>query len=154
MKEIIKQEKQGGNPHGPTLPGFYNPKFQSIFNEQLHNSSPPYPEQFLLPRYTLSKPRILCSSSKDDNNPSNFCIIEGPETVQDFVQMQLQEIDDNIKSRRNKIFLLMEEVRRLRVQQRLKSMKFITEDGEEANEMPEIPSSIPFLPHVVSLKDG
>lgn len=41
---------------------------------------------------------------------SNFCIIEGPETVQDFVQMQVQEIQDNIKSRRNKIFLLMEEV--------------------------------------------
>lgn len=41
---------------------------------------------------------------------SNFCIIEGPETVQDFVQMQSKEIQDNIKSRRNKIFLLMEEV--------------------------------------------
>lgn len=41
---------------------------------------------------------------------SNFCIIEGPETVQDFVQMQVQEIQDNISSRRNKIFLLMEEV--------------------------------------------
>ena len=41
---------------------------------------------------------------------SNFCIIEGPETVQDFVQMQLREIKDNIRSRRNKIFLLMEEV--------------------------------------------
>ncbi|XP_028795554.1 protein ORANGE-LIKE, chloroplastic isoform X1 [Neltuma alba] len=114
----------------------------------LYDSSPPNPKQFLLPRHTVSKPRILCSSSKDDNNPSNFCIIEGPETVQDFDQMQTQEIQDNIKSRRNKIFLLMEEVRRLRVQQRLKSMKVITEDGEEAYEMPEIPSSIPFLPHV------
>lgn len=41
---------------------------------------------------------------------SNFCIIEGPETVQNFVQMQAQEIQDNIRSRRNKIFLLMEEV--------------------------------------------
>jgi hypothetical protein len=40
----------------------------------------------------------------------SFCIIEGPETIQDFVQMQSQEIQDNIKSRRNKIFLLMEEV--------------------------------------------
>ncbi|RZR73947.1 hypothetical protein BHM03_00030034 [Ensete ventricosum] len=40
----------------------------------------------------------------------SFCIIEGPETLQDFVQMQLQEIQDNIRSRRNKIFLLMEEV--------------------------------------------
>ncbi|XP_058087644.1 protein ORANGE-LIKE, chloroplastic isoform X2 [Magnolia sinica] len=61
--------------------------------------------------------------------------------------MQLQEIQDNIRSRRNKIFLLMEEVRRLRVQQRIKSAEFIDETGEE-NEMPEIPSSIPFLPHV------
>lgn len=40
-----------------------------------------------------------------------FCIIEGRETVLDFSQMQLQEIRDNITSRRNKIFLLMEEVR-------------------------------------------
>lgn len=39
-----------------------------------------------------------------------FCIIEGRETVLDFAQMQLQEIRDNITSRRNKIFLLMEEV--------------------------------------------
>ncbi|KAJ1385761.1 Heat shock protein DnaJ, cysteine-rich domain superfamily [Sesbania bispinosa] len=101
------------------------------------------------------QPRIIvCSSSKDagsgDSTPSNFCIIEGPETVQDFVQMQMQEIQDNIKSRRNKIFLLMEEVRRLRVQQRIRSVqKVVSEEGEEeANEMPEIPSSIPFLPNV------
>lgn len=39
-----------------------------------------------------------------------FCIIEGPETVQDFAKMELQEIHDNIRSRRNKIFLHMEEV--------------------------------------------
>ncbi|XP_043697979.1 protein ORANGE-LIKE, chloroplastic [Telopea speciosissima] len=62
--------------------------------------------------------------------------------------MQMQEIQDNIRSRRNKIFLLMEEVRRLRVQQRIKNAKIIDDSSEEANEMPEIPSSIPFLPHV------
>jgi hypothetical protein len=39
-----------------------------------------------------------------------FCIIEGPETVQDFAKLDLQEIQDNIRSRRNKIFLHMEEV--------------------------------------------
>lgn len=39
-----------------------------------------------------------------------FCIIEGPETVEDFAKMESQEIQDNILSRRNKIFLLMEEV--------------------------------------------
>lgn len=98
-----------------------------------------------------------CFSSKDsfnstpvnDNSSGNFCIIEGPETVQNFVQMQSQEIQDNIKSRRNKIFLLMEEVRRLRIQQRLRGMKAV-HDGtlEDANDLLDIPSSIPFLPHV------
>ena len=39
---------------------------------------------------------------------------------QDFASLQLSEINHNIQSRRNKIFLLMEEVRRLRIQQRLK----------------------------------
>ncbi|GFY97901.1 chaperone protein dnaJ-like protein [Actinidia rufa] len=80
----------------------------------------------------------VCCSSKDSSDsvpagdlPSGFCIIEGPETVQDFVQMQLQEIQDNIKSRRNKIFLLMEEVRRLRVQQRIKSFKIVDENGDD-----------------------
>lgn len=106
-------------------------------------------------QFSFSKSRIIARSSPQDAGsneitPNNFCIIEGPETVQDFVQMQVQEIQDNIKSRRNKIFLLMEEVRRLRVQQRLRSIqRAFSEEGEEdANEMPEIPSSIPFLPHV------
>lgn len=55
---------------------------------------------------------------------SNFCIIEGPETVQDFVQMQLKEIEDNIKRRRNKIFLLMEEVYSLSKYFKLKDKAF------------------------------
>lgn len=88
------------------------------------------------------------SSPSGESVSSNFCIIEGPEIVQDFVQMQLQEIEDSIKSRRNKIFLLMEEVRRLRIQQRIKSIKAVDVNGKEEIEMPEIPSSIPFLPHV------
>nr|CAB3446791.1 unnamed protein product [Digitaria exilis] len=81
-----------------------------------------------------------------DGGPSSFCIIEGPETIEDFVQMQSQEIQDNIKSRRNKIFLLMEEVRRLRVQQRIRTAESKVASIEE-NEMPEIPSTIPFMPH-------
>lgn len=101
-----------------------------------------------------SKLRLMSSyAAKDDsasfpvgdNIPSNFCIIEGPETVQDFVQMQSQEIQDNIRSRRNKIFLLMEEVRRLRVQQRTKRLKVFENDKTEENEMPDITSTIPFL---------
>lgn len=78
-----------------------------------------------------------------------FCIIEGRDTVLDFSQMQLQEIRDNVTSRRNKIFLLMEEVRRLRIQQRIKSQEQGVDSKDptlENEEMPKYPSSIPFLP--------
>ncbi|KAJ4830120.1 hypothetical protein Tsubulata_001334, partial [Turnera subulata] len=100
-------------------------------------------------------PRSLPSNSSDSSpsadasSSSNFCIIEGPETVQDFMQMRGQEIQDNIRSRRNKIFLLMEEVRRLRIQERIKCST-VTQDGEEdaADDMPDMPSTIPFVPHM------
>ncbi|KAL6634226.1 hypothetical protein ACP70R_026897 [Stipagrostis hirtigluma subsp. patula] len=92
-----------------------------------------------------------CSSAGEpratgDGAQSSFCIIEGPETIQDFAQMQSQEIQDNIKSRRNKIFLLMEEVRRLRVQQRIRTSESKGASNED-NEMPDIPSTIPFMPY-------
>ncbi|CAM8999296.1 unnamed protein product [Rhodiola kirilowii] len=85
-----------------------------------------------------------------DKNASAFCIIEGPETVQDFDKMELQEIQDNIRSRRNKIFLHMEEVRRLRIQQRIKSVELGMLKEEEENELPNFPSFIPFLPPLSS----
>ncbi|CAO2824027.1 unnamed protein product [Amaranthus hypochondriacus] len=125
------------------------------------NPNPKFKLKHHLFSYSFKHQRCICSSSsKDssnsipvgDNSSGNFCIIEGPETVQNFVQMQAQEIQDNIRSRRNKIFLLMEEVRRLRIQQRLKGMKAAHDaSSDEANEMPEIPSSIPFLPHVTPM---
>lgn len=40
--------------------------------------------------------------------------------LQDFANMPADEIKINISNRRDKIFLLMEELRRLRIQQRLK----------------------------------
>ncbi|OMO52270.1 hypothetical protein COLO4_37312 [Corchorus olitorius] len=79
-----------------------------------------------------------------------FCIIEGPETVQDFAKMELQEIQDNIRSRRNKIFLHMEEVRRLRIQQRIKNAELGIFKEERENELPNFPSFIPFLPPLTS----
>ncbi|KAK8945771.1 hypothetical protein KSP40_PGU011528 [Platanthera guangdongensis] len=81
-----------------------------------------------------------------DRTPAGFCIIEGPETVQDFAKMELQEIQDNIRSRRNKIFLHMEEVRRLRIQQRIQSAELGILKEEKENELPDFPSFIPFLP--------
>ncbi|KAI3447442.1 hypothetical protein Pfo_004107 [Paulownia fortunei] len=141
----------------------------SVHASKLHSSSKPLvffgsstnPKRLCFLRNTsYSKSKLIaCSSSPNDASPnsstpsgdsgtSNFCIIEGPETVQDFVQMQLQEIQDNVKSRRNKIFLLMEELRRLKVQQRIKSIVVVDDSPVDENEMPDITSSIPFLPHV------
>lgn len=92
------------------------------------------------------------SSDSDSSDKSNtaFCIIEGPETVQDFDKMEMQEIQDNIRSRRNKIFLHMEEVRRLRIQQRIKSAELGILQEEQENELPSFPSFIPFLPPLSS----
>ncbi|PRQ59722.1 putative Heat shock protein DnaJ, cysteine-rich [Rosa chinensis] len=89
-------------------------------------------------------------SDSAETNPAGFCIIEGPETVQDFAKMELQEIQDNIRSRRNKIFLHMEEVRRLRIQQRIKNAELGMSSEEQENELPNFPSFIPFLPPLTS----
>ncbi|CAK9201237.1 unnamed protein product [Sphagnum troendelagicum] len=84
-------------------------------------------------------------SSRGDDSDA-FCIIEGRETVLDFAQMDVYEIRDNISRRRNKIFLLMEEVRRLRIQQRMKSEEKGATAFDDNEEMLEYTSSIPLLP--------
>eukprot|EP00899_Mesostigma_viride_P003975 jgi/Mesvir1/13579/Mv02996-RA.1 len=80
--------------------------------------------------------------------PENFCIIEGRETVQNFAQLALKDIDAGITARRNKIFLLLEEVRRLRIQRQLKSFEAEQETGDEPNPMEAFDSYIPFLPQL------
>lgn len=84
-------------------------------------------------------------SSSGGEDADAFCIIEGRDTVMDFAQMDLQEIRDNITRRRNKIFLLMEEVRRLRIQHKIKSTEKGIEDVSELEEVPEYTSAIPLL---------
>ncbi|KAK1261457.1 hypothetical protein QJS04_geneDACA008672 [Acorus gramineus] len=86
------------------------------------------------------------SSDRNASSAGSFCIIEGPEMVQDFAKMELQEIQDNIRSRRNKIFLHMEEVRRLRIQQRIKNAELGILNDRQENDLPDFPSFIPFLP--------
>ncbi|GAA0142997.1 hypothetical protein LIER_03775 [Lithospermum erythrorhizon] len=105
--------------------------------------------------YSILRWRVMSTDNADEtisekNGASAFCIIEGPETVQDFAKMELQEIQDNIRSRRNKIFLHMEEVRRLRIQQRIKSAELGIRNEEPENELPNFPSFIPFLPPLTS----
>ena len=105
---------------------------------------------------TINRPRwrLMAQESpsldSDKTATAGFCIIEGPETVQDFAKMELQEIQDNIRSRRNKIFLHMEEVRRLRIQQRIKNAELGILSEEQENELPNFPSFIPFLPPLTS----
>lgn len=64
------------------------------------------------PLATLAAP--LTSPPTPDSPPNARC------PAQDFAKLQLGELGEAISARRNKIFLMMEEVRRLRIQQRLK----------------------------------
>ncbi|CEG00612.1 unnamed product [Ostreococcus tauri] len=84
--------------------------------------------------------------------PENFCIIEGRNSVVDFADMQAGEIAQNIESRRQRVFLLMEELRRLRVQQRVKTIGL---EDDETVEPREFVSVIPGFPVLTedSVKD-
>lgn len=66
--------------------------------------------------------------------------------------MQLDEIQANIAARRNRIFLLMEEVRRLRIQERLRSdhSSTYTPSPTTGDLEESYPSSIPFFPPINS----
>jgi len=79
--------------------------------------------------------------------PQNFCLIESPNTVKDFADMDVEEITNNLETRRTRIFLLMEEVRRLKIQQRLKAeadTRLATLSAQPLNQ--EYPSALPLLP--------
>jgi len=57
--------------------------------------------------------------------PENFCIIEagnpGVGKVRDFADLDAPDLMTNIESRKNRIFIMLEEVRRLRVQAQLRT---------------------------------
>ena len=100
-----------------------------------------------LGRNARSKARVRARAAVDDEQedfsalPENFCIIESRESVKSFSDMQNSELEMNIQSRQNKIFLLMEEVRRLRIQQRIRN-------GTSELDDESYPSFIPFFPPV------
>lgn len=68
--------------------------------------------------------------------------------MKNFANMQLDEIQANIAARRNRIFLLMEEVRRLRIQERLRTDRSSshTNDPNSPEFEESYPSFIPFFP--------
>lgn len=61
-------------------------------------------------------------SSVDSITPSSdVCLIESRHSMHDFANLQKEELKAQVESRRNKVFLLLEEIRRLRIQLQLKS---------------------------------
>ena len=80
--------------------------------------------------------------------PDNFSIIESSESMKDFAPMELQELKQNVAARRNTIFLLMEEVRRLKIQQRLREKSGPGDASDDAADDAREPisSAIPLLP--------
>lgn len=81
--------------------------------------------------------------------PENFCIIEagnpGTGKVRDFANLDATELLNNIESRKNRIFIMLEEVRRLRVQVQLR-----TRSADELPPAParEYPSVVPGFPRI------
>lgn len=87
-------------------------------------------------------------AAKSPNNAvvdfsESICFIESRDSVKSFSHMQIEEIQQSIELRRNRIFLLMEEVRRLRIQQRVKG---VAPTPEEELQEERYPSAVPFLP--------
>ena len=90
-------------------------------NDNLFASAAPAPASA-----TSTSPRTpYRPTSGTSTSPSdNYCIIESRESVKDFAALELGAITEAIRARSNRIYFLMEEVRRLRIQERLKSGGF------------------------------
>ena len=78
--------------------------------------------------------------------PENFCIIEGGDNqVRDFADMDAETLTQNIESRKNKVFIMLEEVRRLRVQAQLREKSADSEIPRPAREYPSVVPGFPRL---------
>lgn len=85
-----------------------------------------------------------------DSPSDNYCIIESRESVKDFAGLGLAEVREAVRARRNRIYFLMEEVRRLRIQARLKESALQGGGDAGLDDVAEepFPSAIPFFPAV------
>lgn len=69
--------------------------------------------------------------------------------MRDYENLQLEELELNIQARRNKIFLIMEEVRRLKIQQRVKESEKVSASSDNFSIAKEnFKSALPFMPPV------
>ncbi|GMH44287.1 hypothetical protein BSKO_12221 [Bryopsis sp. KO-2023] len=99
---------------------------------------------------SFGEPSPEQEGTKMSPQEEGFCIIEGRDMVKDFAEMQSSELEAQIESRRSKIFLLMEEVRRMKILMRVKGGDKGSE--EEINDL-SYSSAIPILQEVPFLKE-
>lgn len=103
-------------------------------------------EQHTAERRKLTRPRI--SNVDNDNglpDTESESIIESRETAGRLEDLDDAEVDTGIQRRRQKVFLLLEEIRRLRLQQTVRST-FNREVEAERDRDHQFRSAIPFLP--------
>jgi len=84
--------------------------------------------------------------------PDDICLIEGSHSIKYFENLQMDDLRAQIESRRNKIFLLLEEIRRLRVQQKLKRRSLHQTNGDK-DESVEYKSIVPIISQSHFLKE-
>ena len=66
--------------------------------------------------------------------PRDSCLIESRQSFLDFADLRQEDLKEQIESRRNRVFLLLEEIRRLRIQSALRSRAthdLADDDGQE-----------------------
>ena len=100
--------------------------------------------EYVPPEKSMEEQLMMDSSAI----PENFCIIEagnpGVGKVRDFADLDATDLMTNIESRKNRIFIMLEEVRRLRVQAQLRTRSA----DEIAVPAREYPSVIPGFPRI------
>jgi hypothetical protein len=79
---------------------------------------------------------------------SETCFIETLDSENLFENLQSDEIELNIRSRRNKIFLLLDEVRRLKIQQKLEKTDIDFNSGKFSVGKENFKSALPFMPPI------
>eukprot|EP01026_Neomeris_dumetosa_P062955 TRINITY_DN5970_c0_g1_i1.p3 TRINITY_DN5970_c0_g1~~TRINITY_DN5970_c0_g1_i1.p3 ORF type:complete len:289 (+),score=28.26 TRINITY_DN5970_c0_g1_i1:126-992(+) len=100
---------------------------------------------------TQKSPQILIPSNKplEQEIGKSFSIIEGKGDLQDYANLDLSEIQEKILARKNQIFLLMEDLRRLRIQQRVKGENPQTRLVEQE----PYRSTLPFIGKLITEKN-
>lgn len=101
---------------------------------------------------TFQNNRFLKKNQISASTPK-FCTVKSRESALVTENLHYEDLETNIQSRRNKIFLLMEEVRRLKIQQRIKQKDDaenheFTQTNNNTSPKENFKSALPFMPPI------